>query len=409
MAIEQTIRPFTKDLSAPDPIPEAGIERAVELMRSGRLHRYGEVQGEELEVVALEREYAEYMGMKYCVGLNSAGCALFVALKSAGVEPGDKVLVNAFTLAPVPGAIAHCSAQAVLVEITDDYLIDLADLRSKAASSGAKFLMLSHMRGHIVDMEAVTHLCAELGITMIEDCAHTMGASWHGRLTGTYGAAACFSTQTFKHINSGEGGLLVTDDEDIAARAILYSGSYMLYEQHGARPSMEVFERWKGATPNFSMRMSSLAAALLRAQLPLMEERAATWNRLYAALADRFAEVPHIRLPERDPKEGYVASSIQFSVVGLTEDAMETFQKEADGLGVHLKWFGREQALGFTSSHHNWEYLQNKTSMPQTDGVMHGLFDMRIPLGLTDEDVDAIGQVVLGAMMRTVGEQIGPM
>ena len=103
---------LTKDLSAPDPIPQAGMARVQELMESGRLHRYGEANRDELDVLALEREYADFMGTKYCVALNSCGCGLFVALKCVGVQPNDKVLVNAFTLAPVPGAIAHCNAAA---------------------------------------------------------------------------------------------------------------------------------------------------------------------------------------------------------------------------------------------------------------------------------------------------------
>lgn len=402
MINETTRSTFTKDLSGTDPIPDEGIERALRLLHNGRLHRYGEAKGDELEVVELEREYADYMGMRYCVGLNSCGCALFVALKSAGVQAGDRVLVNAFTLAPVPGAIAHANAEPVLVEITEDYLIDLADLRRKAESSGAKYLMLSHMRGHIADMDAVADLCAELGLTLIEDCAHTMAARWDGRLLGTFGKAACFSTQTFKHINSGEGGLLVTDDEDVAAQAILYSGSYMLYMQHGAGPEPEVFERWKGTTPNFSMRMSNLQAAILRPQLALLGERSEGWNERYVQLAERFAEIPHIVLPTRDVKEAYVASSIQFNLVDLTPQQMEDFQAMCAERGVFLKWFGREQAVGFTSSHHNWGYMKESATLPQTDAVMGGLFDMRIPLNLTVEDMDLIAGIMRESMAETV-------
>ena len=192
---------------------------------------------------------------------------MFIALKAVGVKAGDKVLTSTFTLAPVPGAIAHAGAQAVLVETTADYLTDLADLERKAISSGAKVLLLSHMRGHISDLQAVRMICDRHGIALIEDCAHTMGAKWDGRHTGTWGKVGCYSAQTYKHINSGEGGLLVTDDDDVAAQAILMSGCYMMYDQHLLRPPAEVFERWKYVTPNFSMRMSNLAASLLRPQI----------------------------------------------------------------------------------------------------------------------------------------------
>ena len=78
--------------------------------------------------------------------------------------------------------------------------------------------MLSYMRGHIPDMDVLMEVCARHDLTVIEDCAHTMGAGWNGVLTGTFGAVGCFSTQTFKHMNSGEGGLIVSNDDDIASR-----------------------------------------------------------------------------------------------------------------------------------------------------------------------------------------------
>ena len=187
------------------------------LMASGKLHRCGELGGQPSEVSALEAEFAAELGLRYCVALNACGSAMFVALKAAGVMPGDAVLSNCFTLAPVPGAIAHAQARPLRVDVTDDYTIDLADLERKAQASGAKTLLLSHMRGHIVDMPALMAICRRHGVQAIEDCAHTMGAGWAGRATGTWGRAGCFSLHSCKHANAGEGSLLATDDADIAA------------------------------------------------------------------------------------------------------------------------------------------------------------------------------------------------
>ena len=146
-------------------------------------------------------------------------------------------------------------------------------------------------------MDAGLDAADALGLVVVEDCAHTMGATWRGRPTGTFGAVGCFSTQSFKHVNSGEGGLLATDDEDVAARAVLLSGSYMLYAQHGAAPPDEVVERHRFTTPNLSMRMSALAAAVVRPQLALLDERAALWNARYDLLAGLLDADPRIRLP----------------------------------------------------------------------------------------------------------------
>ena len=238
---------------------------------------------------------------------------------------GDSVLCNAYTLAPVPGAIHHAEAEPVLVEIREDTTLDCADLEAKAAQSGARFLLLSHMRGHISDMDQVLAICERHGLILIEDCAHTMGARWNGKLSGSFGKAACFSTQTYKHLNSGEGGLLVTDDAELMARAIIYSGSYMIYGTHRSRPPLEVFDRIRYETPNYSCRMDNLRAAILLPQLANLERQCARWNALYAVMEAGLRKIPAVRILERDPREAYVGSSIQFSLPDLDNEAIRVF------------------------------------------------------------------------------------
>ncbi len=383
------------DLTRQEPIPPAGIEAALALMASGKLHRYGETGGQPSEVSTLEAEFARELGVKYCVAMNSCGSTMFVALRAAGVMPGDAVLSNCFTLAPVPGAIAHAGARPVLVDVTDDYTIDLDDLERKAASSSARTLLLSHMRGHICDMQALAAICQRHRIQVIEDCAHTMGAAWAGKATGTWGRAGCFSLQSYKHANSGEGGLLATDDEDIAAQAILFSGSYMLYASHLARPGNEVFERWKYLTPNFSLRMSNLAAAVARPQLgTVLADRRKRWNQRYAWMAAALQGAPHLRLPQRPAAEQFVASSIQFSLVDLTRAQIARCIAICAERGVHIKWFGADEPVGFTSIWTHWRYFGEAQSLQNAERVLGGLCDMRLPLTLTQADCAAIGAVI---------------
>ena len=233
---------FDGNFTQQEPIPEAGIEAAVEVMHSGRLHRYNLSPGEIGETGLLEQEFAASVSAKYCLAVASGGYAMGAALRAVGVGAGDHVLTNAFTLAPVPGAIAALGAVPVFLEVTDALTLDLDDLGRKGSlASGARILLLSHMRGHICDMDRLMPLCEDLGLTLIEDCAHTMGAAWNGTPSGRFGVFGCYSTQTYKHINSGEGGLLVSDDAEAMARAVLLSGSYMLYERHGAAPPTRGF------------------------------------------------------------------------------------------------------------------------------------------------------------------------
>ena len=197
-------------------------------MQSGRLFRYqgvGKADDQEaLETVHLEREFAQYIGARFAMGTNSCGSAMFLALKAAGVQQGDTILVNTFTLHPVPSAIVHTGGRPVFVETDENLCMNLSDLEKKIKLTQARFLLLSHMRGYIVDMDALCALCEENNITMIEDCAHGLGSKWNGRTIGTFGAAACYSAQTNKIINAGEGGLITTNNEEIAARVILYTG-----------------------------------------------------------------------------------------------------------------------------------------------------------------------------------------
>lgn len=391
-------RRFNKPFTQQEPIPEAAIARAVEIMRSGRMHRYNVAEGETSEASLLEQEYAAWQGTRYCLACTSGGQAIQIALRAAGVSPGDAVLANAYTLAPVPGALHAAGARPVLVEIDQDWHTDLADLDAKAEASGAKFFLLSHMRGHIADMDAVVEICERRGLVLIEDCAHTMGARWNGVRSGNHGRVACFSAQTYKHINSGEGGLLTTDDPELAARAIVHSGSYMLYGRHGAAPDEETFRKVRLDSANLSARMDNLRAALLRPQLAVVDQNIARWNERFGVLEQGLRRSPHLRLPERRQHEAFVGSSIQMQTPDLDRDAILRFVAACAERGVELKWFGDDEPRAFTSRYDSWRYLGEVPELPQTLGVLAHTLDMRIPLTFTPEDCAEIAGIVLDVL-----------
>ena len=387
-------QPFAGSFTQQPAIPEEGIAAAVEVMRSGRLHRYNAAPGEVSETAALEREYAAWQGSRFCVALASGGQAMQIALRAAGVRPGDPVLTNAFTLAPVPGAIAALGARPVLVEIDDDLVIDLADLEAKARATGARLLLLSNMRGHLCDMDRLMAVADAMGVLVIEDCAHTMGAAWNGRRSGSWGLAGCFSTQTYKHLNSGEGGLLTSDDERFMAKATILSGSYMLYARHGAGPSPDAFAEVRLDTPNMSARMDNLRAAVLRPQLRSIEASLDAWNARYDLVASRLERCPALRLPVRPSAERYVGSSIQFLVDGIApRTARDLIARLAD-VGIEIKWFGADEPVGFTSSHRSWRYVEAQ-ALPRTDRILAGLFDMRLPLTFSMADCALIADHIV--------------
>lgn len=385
---------FEKSFTQQETIDDDAIARVAEILRGGRLHRYNRAAGEESETAALEREFAGWQGVKYCVAAASGGQALQIALRAAGVKPSDRVLANAYTLAPVPGAIFSVAAEPVLVEIDDNWHTDIVDLRNKAKAGGARYFLLSHMRGHIADMDAITAVCTEFGLTMIEDCAHTMGARWNGARSGNFGKAACFSTQTYKHINSGEGGLLATDDEELAARAVIASGSYMNYAAHGAIPGEEVFRRVRLDVPNCSARMDNLRAALVRRQLPGLENNIARWNARYRIIEDGLRRATGLRIVDRRQHEAFVGSSIQFHADGLKHGSIPQFVDLCARRGVEIKWFGADEPTGFTSRFDSWRYLGDPPNLPKTLAALATTCDMRIPLTFDEADCRQIASIV---------------
>lgn len=386
---------FTGNFTQQEAIPENAIDAAVAVLQSGRLHRYNVATPDELsETAELEIEYARYQQQRFCLACASGGYAIQLALRAWGLEPSEPVLSNGFTLSPVPGAIQAVGGKPVLVETTNNLVIDLAHLETMIKQSGSRILLLSHMRGHLVDMEALCSLLEAHGVALIEDCAHTMGATFNGRKSGSHGVMACFSTQTYKHINSGEGGLLTSDNEVLMAKAIVLSGSYMLFERHVAAPPAQVFEQIKLTTPNCSGRMDNLRAAILRPQLRVLDDNGRRWNERYNAFSNQLVQNANvIELPERHPLAYEVPSSIQFRIPAFSDEQNIAFLEACAQRGVDIKWFGANEPKAYTSRYDSWQYIE-ASPLPNTDELLSRLYDCRLPLTFTVEDCATIGAII---------------
>lgn len=386
---------FTGNFTQQEAIPQDAIDAAIAVLQSGRLHRYNVATPDELsETAELEIEYASYQQQRFCLACASGGYAIQLALRAWGLEAGDPVLSNGFTLSPVPGAIRAVGGIPVLVETTMDLVIDLEHLETMIQQSGARLLLLSHMRGHLVDMEALCSLLEKHSVALIEDCAHTMGATFNGLKSGSHGVMACFSTQTYKHVNSGEGGLLTSDNEEMMAKAIVLSGSYMLFERHVAAPSVDVFDQIKLTTPNCSGRMDNLRAAILRPQLKALDDNGRRWNERYNAFAGQLAQNANaIALPQRHPDAYEVPSSIQFQIPTFSDEQNDAFLEICGQRGVDLKWFGAEEPKAYTSRYDSWQYIE-AAPLPNTDELLKRLYDCRLPLTFSVEDCATIGSII---------------
>lgn len=386
---ETTKAVLTKSIKLPDPIPEIGIERANKLMRNGRIYRYNADSAETCEVSLCEDRFCEYTGFNYSVGLNSCGSAIFLALKCVGVQPGDKVLSNAFTFTAVPSAIVHAGAEPVYVNCLPNYTIDVVDLERKAVESGAKYVVVSHMRGWCAEMDKIADMCDRLDIVMVEDCAHALSVRYKGIHLGHFGKVSCFSSQSYKLLNSGEGGFLATNDDDVAAKAILYAGSYeKLYQKHLRSPPPEAFEDIKKDIPNFSLRMHAVTAAMIRPQFDELDDNVPRYNNTFFMMKERLQKHKNITIPTQFEGVSPVHDSLQMNLVGLTEDQCTAFAALTKERGMPVEIFGnRENARNFI----NWNFSDADVSgLKQTTDVIMFAADVRLPLQFNDDDFDTM-------------------
>ncbi|MEO0655798.1 MAG: aminotransferase class I/II-fold pyridoxal phosphate-dependent enzyme, partial [Pseudomonadota bacterium] len=156
--------------------------------------------------------------------VSSCSAALFLSLKALGLPRDARVLIPGFTFAAVPSSVIHADCLPVLCEVGENYRIDMDDFAAKLPACAA--VIVSHMRGHTSDMDAIMALCDAAGVPVIEDAAHSLGTTWNGKKIGTIGTIGCFSFQSYKLVNAGEGGILISDDAELIAKAVIMSGAY---------------------------------------------------------------------------------------------------------------------------------------------------------------------------------------
>lgn len=394
-----------RDIKTPDPIPEEGQIEALKIMKSGRLYRYNVAKAEESAVSKCEVELAAYTGHKYCIGLNSCGSALMLLLKTTGLEPGGKVLSNAFTFGAVPSAIEHAGGKAVYVESTMDMIIDLEDMELKLKDNpDCKHVLISHMRGKLADMESIKNLCDKYDAILLEDCAHSLGVRYKNKHSGHMGVACAVSSQSYKMINSGEGGFLLTDDSSIAAKTAVYAGAYeALSSKHICVPCKEDFKDYPNSIPNYSLRMSNLAASVIRPQIKTLDERIAKYNTRYQKL-QRNLETRvgnHLTFPKLTPEVSLmVHDSMQFNLDPKFTPAMvQAFLKECGDHGLPVELFGHKtNARNFV----NWGFAPADAPLPKTAAMLSRACDVRMPLMWDDEDFEDMADVIVESIEKVL-------
>jgi dTDP-4-amino-4,6-dideoxygalactose transaminase len=256
-------------------------------------------------------------------------------------------------------------------------------------------VLVSHMRGHTSDMDTIMALCGARNIPVIEDAAHSLGTLWSGRKIGTIGLIGCFSFQSFKLMNAGEGGMLITRDPDIIARAIIMSGAYEHnWKKHPV--AHDRFRFWQNKLPLYNTRMNNLSAAVVRPQIQDVPRRAARGRANHDYVAAILSESPWFHVPAPLDREVRAPDSIQFNLRGFeTDEEADAFQRRANGKGVPVQIFGlfEDNARAFW----NWKFIGPQTGLKQTRAMLMRACDVRLPARLNRDELDFVATALVDA------------
>lgn len=243
-------------------IGEDEKKEVLEVLERKYLFRYYGPEEYPSKVREFEVLFAEKMGSKYCLAVNSCTSALISALVACGVGPGDEVIVNGYTFFASCAAVVGAKAIPVVCEIDDSMTLDPDDLEKKITPY-TKAVIAVHMRGAPCDMDRITAICKKHNLKLIEDVAQACGGSYKGKMLGTFGDIGCFSFQYHKIITAGEGGACVTDDPKLYDRLMGYHDTAACW-----RPDRFGEERYRGELfCGVNFRMSELTGAVMLAQL----------------------------------------------------------------------------------------------------------------------------------------------
>lgn len=330
---------------------ELGAEeraRVLQVLEKKRIFRYLPTGLETSECVALENEYKGFLGTNYALAVNSGTSSLICALVAAGVGPGDEVIIPAYTWVATAAAVAIIGAIPILCEIDSSLTLDPIDL-AKRVTARTKAILVVHMRGISANMDAIMFLAKQHGIMVVEDAAQANGGMYKGRMLGSIGDVGCFSLQQSKVITTGEGGMLVTNSEELWQRAVLY--------HDGAGYQFRFIERKIPAFPGQNYRLTELQAALSLGQLEKMPAMLDKTRRNKEKLIDGLKHLTNIEVSSVFGTEHDLGVSLIFYVADSQQAHDVAEALTAEGIPASHVYDGKSNDQHI---YMNWDFLLAK-------------------------------------------------
>jgi dTDP-4-amino-4,6-dideoxygalactose transaminase len=371
---------------APDrtPIPlfdlrlrEEEIEAVAQALRSGWLTMGPRTR-------EFEEAFAAQLGARHAVALSSCTAALHLAYLAVGVGPGDEVIVPSYTFVATAAAVLYCGARPVFADIVGegDLSLDPEDVRRRL-SQRTKAVACVHFAGYPAPVDRLAELCAEEGLALIEDAAHAPSATLHGRKLGTWGRVAAFSLYSNKILSVGEGGLLVTDEDDVAelARGLRsHAMSTCTWDRHNGRS-----DAYDVLGMGFNYRIDEPRSALAQARLERLEADISSRRRLTRAYRDRLRGHSGLIAPYADGLVGDACCYMMPLLLrdGARRDRVRDVLRERHGIqtSVHYPPIHR-----FRTYRERWPSV----SLPKTESASSREITIPLFAHMSDSQLDRV-------------------
>ena len=295
----------------------------LEVIESGYLYRYGDLSDPNFKAMVwnLEKEFADFVGSKHALAVNTGTSALLTALWALKIGPGDEVIVPGYTFIASITSIIFARAIPILGEIDKTLTLDPEDIKQKITPR-TKAIMLVHMLGNPGHLDEISKIANENNLILIEDCAQAFGATYNGKSVGTFGKMGAFSLNVYKTITAGDGGMVVTDDDS------LYQRAFAIHDQ-GHLPLRQGVEQGKRTVLGINFRMNELSAAVARAQLKKTSYIREKLHQNKEYLKKRLSSIKEIEFREILDEHGDVGTLLTFFL-----PSSEKATKLANALGT---------------------------------------------------------------------------
>lgn len=294
----------------------------MEVIESGYLYRYGDLSDPKFKakVWNLEQDFAKKIGSKHALAVSSGTTAILTALWTLGIGPGDEVIVPGYTFIASITSIIFARAIPVLAEVDETLTLDPEDVRKKITPR-TKAVMLVHMLGNPGNIDEILKITQEHNILLIEDCAQALGATFNGKYVGTFGKVGAFSLNVYKTITAGDGGMIITDDDD------LYKRAFAIHDQ-GHLPLRQGVEQGKRTILGLNFRMNELTAAVAQAQLKKLDYIKNTLHKNKRQLKTALSQIKEIEFRKVLDEQGDVGTLLTFFM-----PTIESAEKLANKIG----------------------------------------------------------------------------